>query len=165
MFKRIFAVVFLIFISTLATYGYSAELKVGDEAPVFQTDKFDLAKLRGKTVVLYFYPKDWTKNCTIEAKDFRNHFQEFQELHTTVVGISNDDEESHLEFKKQNQLPFELISDTSKIAKQYGVKGFFWSKRSTFLINSQGKIEHIWHDVQVENHAQEVLQKIKDLKL
>lgn len=165
MFKRMFAVVFLLLVSVMALASSYHKLKVGDVAPVFKVDKFNLAKLKGKPVVLYFYPKDWTAQCTIEAKDFRDHFKEFQELDTQVVGVSSDDQESHIGFKDEYDLPFELVSDTKKIAKKYGVKGFLWNRRATFLIDRQGKIAYAWYKVDVENHVKDVLQKIKDLKL
>lgn len=130
----------------------------------------NLDQYRGQWLVLYFYPKDATPGCTTEGCDFRDLDKEFSFLKATIFGISRDTLTSHEKFKKQNQYPFELISDPDETLCQlfdvmrtksmYGkqVRGI---ERSTFLINPDGVVQHIWRKVKVEGHVNEVLQVIK----
>ena len=114
---------------------------------------------------MYFYPKDNTPGCTLETKDFSKLYSKFKSAKYEVVGISKDNMESHLKFKKKYKVPFQLLSDDKKqVQKQYGVWGaksfmgkkFMGTIRSTVLIN-EGKIVKIWSNVRVKDHAKEVL--------
>ncbi|HEX5034928.1 MAG TPA: peroxiredoxin [bacterium] len=131
----------------------AAELKVGDPAPDFKTvddqgKAVSLRDFRGKAVVLYFYPKDDTPGCTLEAQSFRDHYSEFQSLDTVVLGISGDSQKSHHAFKEKHQLPFPLLVDEDhKIAKSYGVAIRLFPSRDVIMIDSQGKIMKILRSV------------------
>ena len=127
----------------------------------------------GKWVIVYFYPKDDTPGCTIEAIDFTKKIKDFEKLGVKVLGISPDSKESHCKFADKHKLKVELLSDEDKkVIKQFGV----WGKkklygkeyegiiRSTFLISQEGKIAHEWKNVKVENHVEKVLEKIRELK-
>lgn len=151
-------------------------LKVGDKAPDFSMptnghNKISLSDLLGKFVVLYFYPKDDTPGCTIEANSFNKLKSEFEKMNTIIVGVSKDDLNSHAKFKEKYCLNFDLASDNnSDTCEKYGVwaeKSMFGKKymgveRSTFLINKQGNIAYIWPKVSVTSHAEEVLQSSKN---
>jgi len=150
-------------------------LEVGDKAPDFTlpTDgggKVSLSKLKGKKVVLYFYPKDDTSGCTAEACGFRDIFPNFRKLDATVIGISRDSVASHDKFKKKYELPFMLASDEEgKVCEKYGVwvqktlygRKYMGIERSTFLINEKGVIETVWRKVKVAGHVDEVLAAAK----
>lgn len=130
-----------------------------------------LTDYQGQWMVLYFYPKDATPGCSIEARDFRDAFTEFNGLNTVVFGISRDTLASHHTFKTKQSLPFELISDDEetlcqlfdviKIKSMYG-KQCRGIERSTFLINPQGIIEKQWRRVKVVGHVDEVLAALKE---
>ncbi|HXP31895.1 MAG TPA: thioredoxin-dependent thiol peroxidase [Stellaceae bacterium] len=151
--------------------------KIGDKAPDFTlpTDgdgSVHLSKLRGKKVVLYFYPKDDTSGCTAEACGFRDTFPNFRRIEATVIGISKDSVASHDKFKKKYQLPFTLASDTEgKVCEAYGVwieksmygRKYMGIERATWLIDEKGVIRNIWHKVKVPGHVAEVLAAIKAL--
>ncbi len=155
----------------------SAGLTVGDKAPKFSmpTDgknTVSLVGLKGKNVVLYFYPKDDTPGCTVEAKDFRDSIKEFEKLDTAIIGVSKDSVESHDAFKSKYCLPFPLASDTDgTVCDAYGVwveksmygKSYMGIERATFLIGKDGKIKNIWRKVKIDNHVQEVLEAVKAL--
>jgi len=155
----------------------SAALSIGDKAPDFTlpTDgsgSVSLSKLKGKNVVLYFYPKDDTPGCTIEAKDFRDLMKDFEKSNTVILGMSKDDVKSHDKFKQKFCLPFTLASDVDgTTCEAYGVwveksmygKKYMGIDRTTFLIDSHGKIAQIWSKVKVEGHAKEVLEAAKGL--
>jgi peroxiredoxin Q/BCP len=146
-------------------------LKVGDKAPDFtlQSDgggKVSLKDLKGKTVVLYFYPKDDTSGCTAEACAFRDQLPDFSKLKATVLGLSKDSVDSHDKFKAKYDLTFPLLSDIDgKVTKAYGAwveKSMYGRKymgidRSTFLIDGKGVIRRVWRKVKVPGHAEEVL--------
>ena len=132
-----------------------------------------LKDFQGKWVVIYFYPKDDTPGCTIEAIDFSRKIKDFQKLDVSVMGISSDSKESHCKFIDKHDLKIELLSDVEKkVIKQFGV----WGKkklygreyegiiRSTFLISPGGKIVHEWKNVKVENHVEKVLDKIREMQ-
>jgi peroxiredoxin Q/BCP len=152
------------------------DLHVGDIAPNFtlmitEERLIKLSDLQGKNVVLYFYPKDDTPGCTIEAKDFNSHKADFDKLDTVILGISKDDVSSHYKFKTKYSLRFDLASDSNaETATKYGVwvpKSMFGKKymgidRTTFLINKEGRISYIWSNVSVIGHANDVLSKIKE---
>jgi peroxiredoxin Q/BCP len=137
-------------------------LKVGDQAP----DIPGLKELRGKRVVLYFYPKADTPGCTIESCEFRDHLKDFDKKGATVVGISPDKTAAQDKFKTKYDLPFLMISDAEKDAAQaFGVwkekvmygKKVMGIERSTFVIGPDGTIEKIYNKVKAEGHAAAVL--------
>ncbi|WP_341764524.1 thioredoxin-dependent thiol peroxidase [Candidatus Tisiphia endosymbiont of Beris chalybata] len=152
-------------------------LKIGDNAPDFtmlvgENNNISLSKLAGKFVVLYFYPKDDTPGCTVEARGFSQLKLAFEKLNTIIIGVSKDDLNAHDKFKKKYSLEFDLASDfNSNTCENYGVweeKSIFGKKymsigRTTFLIDTEGKIAHIWRKVQVKGHAEEVLKQIENL--
>lgn len=127
---------------------------------------------RGKWVVLYFYPKDATPGCTTESCDFRDKDKDFSFLNAVIVGVSRDSITSHEKFKTAHQLPFELISDSDealcqlfdviKMKAMYGkeVRGI---ERSTFLIDPNGVVRHVWRKVKVSGHIDEVLSVLGSL--
>ncbi|MFN4282219.1 MAG: thioredoxin-dependent thiol peroxidase [Alphaproteobacteria bacterium] len=150
-------------------------LQVGDAAPDFTMPTDDgseimLSALRGKKVVLYFYPKDDTPGCTIEACSFRDNLPDFKGVNAEIIGVSRDDTASHQRFRDKFGLNFTLASDTTgKVTEDYGVWGeksmygktFMGITRSTFLIDENGKIAHIWPKVSVDGHSAEVMAAIK----
>jgi thioredoxin-dependent peroxiredoxin len=150
------------------------KLKEGDLAPGFTAatnggGKVSLSDLRGKHVILYFYPRDNTPGCTKEACAFRDDYGAFSKKGAVVLGVSTDSAASHDKFAGKYQLPFTLVSDEDKqIALAYGVWGektFLGRKyqgmhRATFLIGPDGKIKKIWPTVKPAEHAQEVLAAI-----
>ncbi len=150
-------------------------LKAGDMAPEIQTllndgVPFSLSSLRGKKVILYFYPKDNTPGCTKEACDFRDHFDAFKNENAVIIGVSRDSHASHTRFKSLFGLPFILLSDTTgDISKEYGTwveksmfgKKYFGLERTTFLIQEDGKIQKIWKKVKVLGHTAEILKLLK----
>jgi peroxiredoxin Q/BCP len=155
----------------------SAELSVGDKAPEFSlpgdgNKTISLLGLKGKNVVLYFYPKDDTPGCTVEAKDFRDSMKDFERLNTIIIGVSRDSVESHDAFKSKYCLPFPLVSDESgSVCEAYGVwveksmygKSYMGIERATFLIGKDGAIKNIWRKVKVDSHVQTVLEAAKVL--
>ncbi len=152
-------------------------LSVGDKAPAFtmKTDgggKVSLASLKGKNVILYFYPKDDTSGCTAEACGFRDEFPAFDKIDATVIGVSRDSVESHDKFKKKYDLNFQLGSDdTGKVTEDYGVwveksmygKKYMGIERATYLIDGKGVIRGIWRKVKVPGHVADVLKTVKAL--
>ena len=149
----------------------------GKKAPAFTLKGdgeciVDLKDLRGKPVVLYFYPKDSTPGCTKQACDFRDHIQSFSEKNITIIGISKDSVKRHDNFKAKYELPFTLASDTNdKVCETYGTwveksmygKKYMGIERSTFLIDSQGVIRKIWRKVKVSGHVEDVLKVVETL--
>ena len=152
-------------------------LNIGDKAPDFSmpTGKgvdIALAGLKGRFVVLYFYPKDDTPGCTIEAKEFNDLKPEFEKLGAVIIGVSKDNLDSHEQFKAKYCLNFDLASDTdSGICEKYGVWGeksmygktYMGVNRTTFLIDREGRIAHVWPKVNANGHAREVLQILKSI--
>lgn len=146
-------------------------LEPGDAAPDFDLPsesgaRVRLRDLRGKRVVLYFYPKDDTPGCTTEACSFRDAWSELERRGVVVLGVSKDSPKSHLRFKEKYGLPFTLLSDEDHaVADAYGVWGLkkFMGReyegmdRATFLIGPDGRIEAVWPKVKPEGHAEEVL--------
>ncbi len=155
----------------------SRELKIGDFAPDFTLDtdtgkNITLSGLRGKNVVLYFYPKDDTPGCTLEAKAFTDALPEFKKRNAEIIGVSRDDVKSHEAFKQKYCLGFPLASDEfGTVCEAYGTwveksmygKKYMGIQRDTFLIDASGKIAQIWRKVRVEDHAKEVLDAVKNL--
>jgi len=153
-------------------------VEVGDKAPDFtlpadRGGKVSLKKLKGKTVVLYFYPKDDTSGCTAEACAFRDALPDFAKVKAAVVGISRDSVASHDKFAKKFNLPFPLASDEDgKVCQAYGVwveksmygKKYMGIERSTFLIDGKGVVRKVWRKVKVDRHADQVLGAARALK-
>lgn len=147
------------------------QLKVGQKAPDFTLKDTDgntvrLSDFKGKKVILYFYPKDNTPGCTIEACNFRDDFSKYKSLGIEVLGISPDDEKSHKKFVTKYNLPFTLLCDRdAKVSKKYGVyrqksflgKKFMGINRTTFLIDEHGKILKMFDKVKVKIHSKEIL--------
>lgn len=154
------------------------ELKTHQKAPDFCLPNQDNAEIslhdfQGSWVVVYFYPKDKTPGCTMEACDFRNERESFDALNAVVLGISPDSAKTHQSFIAKESLNFTLLSDSQKSTlKSYGAWGLkkLYGKeyegviRSTFLINPRGEIAHIWKNVKVKGHIAEVLAKLKELQ-
>jgi thioredoxin-dependent peroxiredoxin len=152
-------------------------VEVGRKAPDFTaaTDggkKLKLSELRGKPVVLYFYPKDDTSGCTAEACGFRDALPAFGKLKAHVVGVSKDSVEKHDKFKKKYELNFPLVSDEDgKICEKYGTwvekslygRKYMGIERVTFLIDKDGTVANIWRKVKVPGHVDEVLKTLKAL--
>jgi thioredoxin-dependent peroxiredoxin len=151
------------------------KLEAGQAAPLFSAKsdeglEIELSELKGKNVVLYFYPKDDTPGCTIEAQDFTKKIQEFEKLDCIVLGVSKDSAKSHCKFIEKYNLAFNLLVDEqAEICQSYGVvkeKSMFGKKymgidRSTFLIDKMGKIIRIWTSVKVNGHVEEVLKELQ----
>jgi peroxiredoxin Q/BCP len=126
----------------------------------------------GKTIVLYFYPKDNTSGCTLEAQGFRDHLQDFEAAHTVILGVSKDSLKSHQKFRVQHCLPFELIVDDEgklcalfdviKEKSMYGKK-YMGIERSTFVISKEGLLLKEWRKVSVTGHVAEVLEFVQGL--
>jgi len=146
-------------------------LKEGDQAPAIQVENdegepFDLESLRGKKVVLYFYPRASTPGCTIEAGEFRDAMSQFNTKGAAIIGVSPDSAKAQTGFKEKECLPFMLLCDVNKkIAQDYGVwqeKNMYGKKvmgvaRTTFVIDERGKIQKIFTKVKPAGHAAEVL--------
>jgi thioredoxin-dependent peroxiredoxin len=149
-------------------------LKAGDRAPQFslQSDdgkKVSLKELKGKTVVLYFYPKDLTPGCTTEACDFRDSMPKIKKKKAIVLGVSRDSVERHGKFRSQHELNFPLLADEDgAVCKAYGVwkekslygRKFMGIERTTFVIDEAGKITKIYPKVKVTGHVDEILEEL-----
>jgi thioredoxin-dependent peroxiredoxin len=147
------------------------KLKAGDKAPTFAAatsggGSVSLADFKGRSVILYFYPRDATPGCTKEACAFRDHFAGFKKKGAAVLGVSVDSVKSHDKFVEKYKLPFTLLADDEKkIVRAYGVWGlksfmgrkYMGTHRVTFLIGPDGRIKRIWPKVKPEEHAAEVL--------
>ncbi len=153
-------------------------LEIGSTAPDFSLpdetgNLVSLASLKGKKVVLYFYPKDDTSGCTIQAKDFTCLVDEFAKSGAVVIGVSPDSVKSHVKFSTKHDLSISLLADEEKTAIQaYGLwieksmygKKYMGVNRSTFLIGEDGTIEAVWKGVSVPGHAEAVLETLKNRK-
>lgn len=141
-----------------------SSLQAGQNAPEFsaqddQGHTVNLKDFRGKkNVVLYFYPKDDTPGCTIEACNFRDDYSKFQSQDTQILGVSYDDSSSHQAFKEKFKLPFPLLVDSDRsIAQAYGVEGDKYPNRDTIVIDKEGKIKKIIRKVDPKSHSGELL--------
>ncbi|MGI6419564.1 MAG: thioredoxin-dependent thiol peroxidase [Thermoguttaceae bacterium] len=153
-------------------------IEPGKKAPDFTLPaddgkKIKLSSLRGKPVVLYFYPRDDTPGCTAEACAFRDQKSKIAEHGAAVLGVSTDPVESHVKFRDKFQLNFPLLADTEhKVAEKYGAwrektrfgKTSMGVQRSTFLIDAGGVVRKVWKSVKVEGHDQQVLAALAELK-
>ena len=149
-------------------------IEIGKKAPDFALPDQDgnirkLSDYKGKSVVLYFYPKDDTTGCTKEACSFRDSFAEYHKAGIEVLGVSIDDEKSHQKFREKYKLPFTLLADKDKkVVEKYGVwvekinygKKYMGVARKTFLIDKNGDVVYIFDRVKPEEHATEVLEKL-----
>ena len=147
----------------------------GKPAPDFELksdsgESLKVSDLRGKQVVLYFYPKDDTPGCTTQARGIRDAYREFEQAGAVVLGVSPDNEASHVKFKKKFDLPFTLLADEEhRVAEAYGVwaeKKFmgrkYWGvERSTFVIGEDGNVKKIMHKVKPDTHADDVLATLR----
>ena len=139
--------------------------------PATGDQTIQLKSLRGKKVVIYFYPKDSTPGCTTEGQDFRDLHAKFKRQNAVILGVSRDSLASHEKFKAKQKFPFELVSDPDEVLCRkfdvikektlYGRK-FMGIERSTFLIDASGKLKKEWRKVKVKGHAAEVLEAVKN---
>jgi thioredoxin-dependent peroxiredoxin len=146
----------------------------GKPAPDFELksdagETVRLSDLKGKPVVVYFYPKDDTPGCTAQACGIRDNYEAFGERGAVVLGISPDDESSHVKFKEKYGLPFTLLADPDhRVAEEYGVWGerklygktYMGVERSTFVIGPDGNVAHVMRRVKPDTHAQQVLDSL-----
>ena len=154
------------------------KLNIGDKAPDFRLknqagEDVELKDHAGKWIVLYFYPKDNTSGCTLEAKDFTCLKNEFSSLNAVIIGVSKDSVKSHQNFISKQDLDLVLLSDPDhktledyeawRTKKMYG-REFLGIVRSTFLIDPEGKIAFIWDKVKARDHAEKVLTKLKEFQ-
>jgi peroxiredoxin Q/BCP len=151
-------------------------LEEGDQAPKFELQDADgnLVKssdYKGKKHVIYFYPRDFTPGCTIEADEFSKEYKKFQKIGVQIIGISTDDVESHKKFVEKMKIPYVLLSDHEfEVCKKFGVWGkkqfmgkeYMGVQRSTFLVNEKGIIFKVYPSVKPRGHAEEVLQALKN---
>ena len=154
------------------------ELKAGDPAPEFNLKNqgespIRLSDFKGKWAVLYFYPKDNTPGCTIEALDFTKYSKDFEKMNAVVLGVSPDSCHSHSKFVKDKKLTINLLSDPDHgMLETYGVwqkkqfmgKSYMGVVRTTFLIDPDGKIAQVWNNVKADGHAQAVKEKLKEVQ-
>ena len=153
------------------------KIKTGNKIPDFELpatggQNISLSALKGKRLVLYFYPKDSTPGCTIEGRDFRDYIKKFKVLNTVILGVSRDSLKSHENFREKECFPFDLLSDADeKLCRMFDVikeKNMYGSKvmgieRSTFLIDDSGVLCNEWRKVKVEGHVAVVLDAVKKL--
>jgi peroxiredoxin Q/BCP len=149
-------------------------LEAGDKAPAFtlisdEGKKVSLKDLKGKKVILYFYPKDDTSGCTAEACGFRDNIKVINKKNTVVIGVSKDNTKSHQKFKTKYDLPFTLLSDENfEMLNDYGVwkeksmygRKYMGIERTTFIIDEKGKIQEVFDKVKVPGHVEEVISKL-----
>lgn len=142
------------------------------KSPATGDQVIKLSDLKGKNVVLYFYPKDSTPGCTLEGQDFRDNIRKFRARNTVILGVSRDKLSSHEKFKEKQKFPFDLLSDEDeslctlfdviKEKNMYGKK-VMGIERSTFLIDEKGVLRQEWRKVKVKGHVDEVLEAVKSL--
>lgn len=152
------------------------KIKIGQKAPTFTLPSdngknISLEDFKGKKVILYFYPKDNTSGCTLEAIAFKNNLEEFKKLGYEIIGISRDSVKKHCNFRDKNELNFPLLSDIDeKICNMYGVmkeksmygKKYMGIERSTFIIDEKGNLVEEMRNVKAKTHVDELLEKLKE---
>ena len=155
------------------------KLKIGDKAPNFKgtdqnNNEISLKDFKGKKLVLYFYPKDNTPTCTVQACNIRDNYSDLQKSGISIIGISPDNEKSHQNFSNKHTLPFPIIADSdSKMINDYGVWGekqlygrkYMGLHRTTFLINEKGKIVHIITKPKSKEHVAEIIKAWEQIDL
>ena len=154
-----------------------SKVQVGKKVPDFKAlldneETFKLSENKGKNLVFYFYPKDNTPGCTKEGEDFRDNYSVIKKLNTEVIGVSKDSVTSHQKFVQKFNFPFNLISDENekvcnlfnviKEKNMYGRK-YMGIERSTFLIDTNGKLIKEWRKVRVKGHVDDVIESIKEI--
>ncbi|MCX7543924.1 DUF4920 domain-containing protein [Marinicella gelatinilytica] len=164
----------LIVLFMLMNFMAVASSMQGQPAPVFNLkdqngEAHQLADYDGQWLVLYFYPKDGTSGCTVEANEFKDNYQQLKAMNTEVLGISLDDAESHRQFIAAHNLPFNLLVDSDKVmSRAYGVDGgaafFSYAKRQTFIVNPEGMIARHFEEVDPNTHVSEVLAALDELQ-
>ena len=174
--------VFVVFVAVVALAAGFATVHAADQtlpatgqvAPTFTLPSQDgsqiaLDSFRGKWVVLYFYPKDMTQGCTIEAHNFQRDLQKYEAMNAAIVGVSVDTPDSHKQFCTKEGLTFRLLADPEhKVVDEYGSLGHFGTmtiaQRNTFLIDPEGKIVKVWTKVDPQHHSEEVLAALTEMK-
>ena len=155
----------------MATVAIGKKVK-NFKLPATGDKNISLADLKGKNVVIYFYPKDSTPGCTREGQDFRDNIRKFRARNTVILGVSRDSLKSHENFKEKQSFNFDLLSDADeKLCTQFDVikeKNMYGKKvmgieRSTFLIDEKGVLRNEWRKVKVDGHVEEVLEAVKSL--
>ena len=172
--KFFFSLTLIIYVllNTQPAFSFDFAPEIGDQAPSFKLKginsslrnktEWDLNDFNKKWLVLYFYPKDFTAGCTLEAKGFSKLKNEFKRYNAEIVGISADSEESHDSFCNEKSINYTLLSDTNGIvSEKYGSWIPPYSDRNTFLISPNGQISYRWISVTPINHAKEVLKVLK----
>src|SRR5438309_11441635 len=168
----------LLFTAALMSVVFAADQpappRVGSKAPSFtlpnqEGAKMSLAQFKGQWVVLYFYPKDFTSGCTIEAHNFQRDLSEYQKRNAVILGVSDQDEATHKQFCAKEGLHFRLLADTKQeVSKSYdslinlGIAKL--SSRHTFLIDPQGALQKVWLNVDVKKHSEEILAKLDEFE-
>ena len=152
-------------------------IKIGNSIPnltvaTTQNDSLKLRSLKGKNLVIYFYPKDNTPGCTTEGQNFRDHYKQFQKLKTEIYGVSRESIRSHQNFINKHEFPFDLISDPEEVMcnafdvikekSMYGKK-YMGIERSTFIFDDKGKLKHEIRKVKVKGHVEDVLELVSSL--
>ena len=152
-------------------------ISIGDKLPnltvaTTQNDALKLSSLKGRNLVIYFYPKDSTPGCTTEGQNFRDAYEEFQKLDTEIFGVSRESIRSHQNFINKQNFPFDLISDPEEVMcnafdvikekNMYGRK-YMGIERSTFIFDDKGKLRHEIRKVKVKGHVDEVLELVRSL--
>jgi thioredoxin-dependent peroxiredoxin len=158
----------------LLARGADEQPAVGADAPEFslksnEGKQISLKDFRGKWVVLYFYPKDFTSGCTLEARNFQRDIAKYEQMNAVVLGVSMDSAESHKDFCTKEGLSFRLLADTdAKVSTNYGsimeYQGNKYSARNTFVIDPKGKIARVFLKVKPSGHSEEVLQALAELQ-
>ena len=154
------------------------KIKIGKKVPEFSLPStgnkvVKLSELKGKKVIIYFYPKDATPGCTLEGQNFRDNIRKFSSRNTKILGVSRDKMTLHKKFKKDQNFPFDLLSDEDeilckifdviKVKNMYGRK-VMGIERSTFLIDEKGILRNEWRKVKVKDHIEDVLEELKKIK-
>jgi thioredoxin-dependent peroxiredoxin len=179
--RRMLLLVAVLVLLALGVFVLAGALLAGNKAPAVGTDAPDftlssqdgkpvsLHDFRGKWVVLYFYPKDMTPGCTIEARNFQHDLGKYEAKNATILGVSVQDEKTHQEFCTKESLNFKLLADTKKqVSEKYDSLTNFGimklSSRHTFVIDPSGKVRKVWTNVDVKKHSADVLAALEELE-